>query len=125
ARPSWAQFAIEEADGKLRVTQSDSPVLVYNFGPVQPPPGVDNDRYWRSSYIHPLYGLDGNILTEDFPADHLHHRGVFWTWPETRVGDRKMDVWTIVGARQLFQRWLSRETTDEFVKVGVENGWFF
>lgn len=123
--PCVAEFSIEEKDRKLQVSEYGRPVLVYNYGRVVPPPGIDQERYWRSSYIHPLYGLDGNVLTDDFPADHLHHRGVFWTWPETRIGDREMDVWTIVGARQLFQRWLAKEVTDEYVRIGVENGWFF
>jgi len=27
-----------------------------------------NGKYLRANYIHPLYGLDGQILTEDFPT---------------------------------------------------------
>lgn len=49
-------------------------------------------EYPRANYLHPLYGLNGEVLTEDFPADHLHHRGVFWAWHQVlvdtvRVGD--------------------------------------
>ncbi len=51
-------------------------------------------KYARANYIHPLYGLDGEILTEDFPADHLHHRGVFWAWHQVWLGDKKLgDSW--------------------------------
>jgi len=51
-------------------------------------------KYTRANYIHPLYGLDGEILTEDFPADHPHHRGVFWAWHQIWLGDRKLgDCW--------------------------------
>ena len=120
-----AKFEIKDADGRLIVSEMGKPVLEYNYGRVNPPAQYDADRYWRSSYIHPLYGLDGAVITDDFPADHPHQRGVFWTWPETRVGDRKMDVWTIVGARQLFQQWLKKETTDSHAEIGVENAWFF
>jgi AcrR family transcriptional regulator len=38
------------------------------------------EKFRRSCYIHPLYGLDGEVMTEDFPVDHRHHRGVFWAW---------------------------------------------
>jgi hypothetical protein len=31
----------------------------------------------RADYMHPLYNVNGKILTEDFPRDHLHHRGSF------------------------------------------------
>jgi sugar/nucleoside kinase (ribokinase family) len=34
------------------------------------PEGVPEDRR-RSCYIHPIYGLDGQVLTDDFPKDHL------------------------------------------------------
>jgi hypothetical protein len=51
-------------------------------------------KYTRANYIHPLYGLDGEILTEDFPADHPHHRGIFWAWHQVWLGDKKFgDSW--------------------------------
>ena len=53
-----------------------------------------NGKYSRANYIHPLYDLDGNILTEDFPADHLHHRGIFWAWHQVWLGDKRLgDPW--------------------------------
>ena len=36
----------------------------------------------RSDYIHPLYGLHGEVLTDDWVPDHPHHRGIYWAWPE-------------------------------------------
>ena len=55
-----------------------------------------NGKYARANYIHPLYGLDGEVLTEDFPADHLHHRGVFWAWHQVWVGDKQLgDSWAV------------------------------
>ncbi|MEM6844470.1 MAG: DUF6807 family protein [Bacteroidota bacterium] len=53
-----------------------------------------NGEYARANYIHPLYGLDGTVLTEDFPDDHLHHRGIFWTWHQVFIGDKRIgDAW--------------------------------
>ncbi len=53
-----------------------------------------NGKYSRANYIHPLYGLDGEMLTEDFPVDHLHHRGVFWAWHQVWLGDKRLgDPW--------------------------------
>ena len=31
--------------------------------------------------------MDGAILTEDFPEDHLHHRGIFWAWHQLLVNN--------------------------------------
>lgn len=48
----------------------------------------------RANYVHPLYGLDGDELTQDFPADHIHHRGIFWAWHQIYVGDKSAgDAW--------------------------------
>ncbi len=48
----------------------------------------------RSNYFHPLYDLDGNVLTEDFPKDHIHHRGIFWAWHQVRIdGKTVQDQW--------------------------------
>jgi len=55
-----------------------------------------NGKYSRANYIHPLYGLDGEILTEDFPADHPHHRGIFWGWHQVWLGDKRLgDPWAV------------------------------
>jgi len=53
---------------------------------------LDEDA--RTHYIHPLYGLDGEVLTEDFPFDHLHHHGIWWAWHQVLIGDKSVgDGW--------------------------------
>ncbi len=53
-----------------------------------------NGKHPRANYIHPLYNLDGNVITEDFPDDHLHHRGIFWTWHQLWIGSKRIaDPW--------------------------------
>ncbi len=50
----------------------------------------------RSDYIHPLYGLDGAMLTNDWPdAGHPHHRGIFWAWPEVKYGSKSGDIYAL------------------------------
>lgn len=99
------------------------PVFVYNHGIIQPPAGVPADRA-RSTYIHPLYGLDGEVLTDDFPRDHYHHRGLFWAWPHVRIGDKHYDLWMLRGIEQRFVRWLERAAGADGATLAVENGWF-
>ncbi|MDA7510099.1 PmoA family protein [Verrucomicrobia bacterium] len=50
-------------------------VLTYQIAPRSQDGGLE-----RSNYIHPLWDLAGDIVTEDFPDDHYHHRGIFWAW---------------------------------------------
>ena len=55
-------------------------------------------QYPRANYIHPLYGFHGEILTEDFPKDHLHHHGIFWSWHQLYAeGKRVGDPWISKG----------------------------
>ena len=82
--------------------EGDLPVLRYNFGDVPMPEGRKPNRFGdgrpyggpRSNYIHPLYGLAGEVITEDYP-EHPHHRGVWWSWPVVRWGDRVADIWAV------------------------------
>lgn len=50
----------------------------------------------RSDYIHPVYGLQGEMLTRDWPdGAHPHHRGIFWGWPEVYYGSRLGDIYAL------------------------------
>jgi hypothetical protein len=69
--------------------------------------------------------LDGEILTQDFPIDHFHHRGVFWAWPECKTGDKLLDVWQMKGARQHHEKWLKKEVNVEGAEIGAQNIWSF
>ena len=57
------------------ITESDKPVLFYQIKAKSL-----KEKFNRANYVHPLYSLDGDIVSEDFPKDHFHHRGVFWAW---------------------------------------------
>ncbi len=87
--PAASAIAVVRQDGGFLVREAGRPVFFYQLAPKSLA-----GRYERSNYIHPLYGLDGEILTEDFPQDHYHHRGVFWAWHQVLVGDvRAGDPW--------------------------------
>ncbi len=58
-------------------------------------------KYSRCNYIHPLYGSDNSRLTEDFPVDHLHHRGVFWAWHQILIDNKPIsDGWGLKNFQQ-------------------------
>lgn len=125
----FAEMTFTDDGAALTVLEDASPVLTYHYAQVGPPPGVP-DRYHRSCYVHPLYGLDGDILTQDFPSDHYHHRGVFWVWPESKVGDRLFNLWLIepegeTGARQHFEKWLNKGSGPTSAEFSAQNVWRF
>ncbi len=116
-----AEFTLHPQEGGRTLLQEDGrPVLVYNQGD-QLAEGAAPDRT-RSCYVHPLYGPHGEILTDDFPADHLHHRGVSMMWPRMKVGDRPVDHWHIDGIRTLNER-VAMEHEDGNAILVAENAW--
>jgi hypothetical protein len=120
---SSKQFRFEAVDGKsLKLWEGQQPVFVYNHGVItsQSAPNAKG----RSSYFHPVYGLEGEILTDDFPKDHENHRGLHWAWPHIKIDDREVDLWSLRDIRHDFQRWLTQEANANGAVLGVENGWF-
>jgi len=112
-------FSIDDKTQSYTITEQGRPVLTYRFGEVPLPAGVrashfskratpydgayftDGSRYGgqRSDYIHPLYGFHGEPLTDDYPKDHLHHRGLWWSWCEVRHRDKIGDLWAVCKIR--------------------------
>jgi hypothetical protein len=127
APPAQTLFQFTEVNEQaVKLTEGDQPVLAYNHGTIVGKDVPENDsRRQRACYIHPLWGLDGEILTDDFPRDHYHHHGAFWTWPHVRVDETEYDLWADRGGlHQKFVRWLGREAGELAAILGVENGWF-
>ena len=125
AAPASGQspFQFREATpASLELVENGKPVLAYNHGMVLRE-GVD-PKYRRSSYIHPVYAPDGTVVTDDFPKDHPHHRGICWSWPIVKFEGQTHDVWAVVGMHQRFVKWKSRRLTAEKAELAVENGWF-
>lgn len=83
------RLQVSATDGCLTVTAGDQPVLQYQLQV-----NSQSGKWPRNNYVHPLYDLNGNVITEDFPADHKHHRGIFWAWHQVWVGDIRLgDAW--------------------------------
>lgn len=122
AGAAWAGFSVNDDGKALTLLENEKPVLTYQYTRVDPPEGAP-EHFWRMGYIHPLYGLDGEVLTEDFPLDHFHHRGLFWGWPKSMAGDKPMDIWAVAGARQIFEKWLDQDITDSYARIGVSSLW--
>ena len=82
-------LAAREEKAGVWILEDGARVLFY-----QREPKSFEGRFTRADYIHPLYDLDGRVLTEDFPLDHRHQRGIFWTWHQVWVGEKRIgDPW--------------------------------
>jgi hypothetical protein len=89
-----------EGAGRLEIRTTDEGVEVRDGGGLvlfyQRALRDHDGQYARSNYVHPLMSLDGDVLTEDFPPDHLHQRGIFWAWHQLWSGDERLgDGWMV------------------------------
>ncbi len=134
-------FTVATAEEKFRFEENENartwtlfengkPVLTYVYDVVAHENVPEKDqRRTAGCYVHPVYGLNGEILTDNAPKDHYHHHGVFWTWPHVGVhqSDGKVvhhDLWLgNTGLKQHFVRSLDRKTTEESASFSVENAW--
>jgi hypothetical protein len=85
-------FSID--DTGVRFLRRGNVMFQYNHTHVKPPLEVD-PRFIRSGYIHPMYSPSGLLVTEDFPSDHLHHKGVWLPWTQTVFEGRQIDFWNL------------------------------
>ncbi len=115
----------DKQTGRVEVSEDGAAVLRYNFTTVPVPERVKGRKYAeaRSDYIHPLYGLGGEILTEDFPDDHPHHRGVYWAWPEVYYKGEKRDLHALQGVFARPSKLIRAEADGEAGLIEAESIW--
>jgi hypothetical protein len=103
------------------------PVFRYNYGVITAEDVPEREhRRRRGCYIHPVWGLHGEVFTDDFPRDHYHHHGIFWTWPHVDFLDDDKgayDSWQKDELWQEYDRWLARQIGRVSAVIGVENRW--
>lgn len=97
AAPSAEVARVQAArqGGALDLAVGGAPVLRYWAAPRQPPhPDVDA-AYLRGGYVHPVRTPSGRAVTGDYPADHVHHHGLWASWAKTAFDGRTPDFWNM------------------------------
>ena len=139
ARPLAAQrghpTVRDAGDAGIEVVEQGVPVLRYHYAtvprpaPPSPPLSDREAESWRryghprSNYIHPLYGLDGVPLTDDWSRDHPHHRGIYWAWPEVGF---KGELGDLHALQRVFARPTGKvrhSTRGSVAEIVAENEW--
>jgi hypothetical protein len=93
---SYSQIEMLPGNDGILFTENGKEVLYYQIEPKSA-----DGKYSRCNYFHPIWGLNGEILSEDFPVDHLHHRGLFWAWHQVLVnGNSVGNLWELNGIEQ-------------------------
>jgi type 1 glutamine amidotransferase len=120
---AMGQFQFRDINSKsLELSQSGSPVFVFNYGTMLKE-GVPADRA-RCCYLHPVYAPNGVVITDDFPRDHYHHRGISWMWPIVTVDGRNYDLWTIKGILARFEKWDRKDAGADQAVLAFTDGWY-
>ncbi len=84
-------FTVNESSQGIALLENNRPVFFY-----QRLPKTSNENKVYNNYLHPLYDLNGDTITEEFPADHLYHRGIFWAWHQLYIHDQSVgDGWVM------------------------------
>ncbi|VAX28689.1 hypothetical protein MNBD_IGNAVI01-315 [hydrothermal vent metagenome] len=111
-------FSVNENDQGIELLEDGQSVFFYQ----REPKSLDG-QYSRNNYIHPLYDLDGDILTEDFPKDHLHHRGIFWAWHQIYVGDSLIsDSWALDNFENIIKD-VKTELNNNSARINIIADW--
>lgn len=125
----------QDGHGEFEILEQGEPVLRYHYATVSIPaasktglsaPQAESLRRYghpRSNYIHPLYGLDGVPLTDDWSKDHPHHRGIYWAWPEVGY---KGELGDLHALQRVFARptgTITSTSGDDVAQIEAENEW--
>lgn len=84
---------VEKGGALLELTENSALVLAYHHGQGR-----------NCCYVHPIASPAGVILTDDGPADHRHHRGLFWGWPVLDANGQRYDSWLQKGIEHANER---------------------
>lgn len=96
SRKPDSSFTFERTEQGVGLSENGKPVFFYQEKPKSP-----DGKYICNNYLHPLYSLNGDTLTEEFPADHPYHRGIYWAWHQIYINGKSVgDGWIMENITQ-------------------------
>lgn len=92
--PCWPIY-VKRDQTKIKVSMMKTPLLEYQAEPsALPRPDID-PVFQRGAYLHPVFTRRGKIVTDEYPANHLHQDGIFFSWTKTEFEGRQPDFWNL------------------------------
>jgi hypothetical protein len=93
--PGASGVQLSREGDRLLIRSGGRQVLAYQTQPGELPEAGIKPIFKRGGYIHPVYAPSGRSITDDFPADHRHHHGIWWAWTKTEFEGRHPDFWNV------------------------------
>jgi len=87
------------AGDNVAFTWNGKPVLQYIGGTGALPSSDIKPIFTRGGYLHPVRTPSGRTVTDDYPADHRHHHGIWFAWTRTTFQGRDPDFWNVGDAK--------------------------
>jgi hypothetical protein len=75
--------------------ETAKPLFTYQAEPGKLPRDDIKELFRRGAYLHPIHTWNGQVITDDFPPNHIHHHGIWWSWTNTEFDGRKPDFWNM------------------------------
>jgi len=119
---SAADFAWQDIAGAMVLTEDGKPALAYKHAAALAP-GAPEDRR-RCCYLFPVMTPAGVSPLDDFPTDHYHHRGLFWSWPVVEAEGQRYDIWLVKGIAARTVGPVSARIANGRAYLEANNGWF-
>jgi hypothetical protein len=81
----------------LKLGLFGKPLLEYRLQPAPLPAGRTDLKpsFQRAGYLHPVFSPSGRLVTDDYPPNHKHHHGIWFTWTHTQFEGRNPDFWNL------------------------------
>jgi hypothetical protein len=100
-KPPKLGVVVAPEPGGLVLSIDGKPVLHYRAEGATPRADI-KPEFVRGGYLHPVLTPQGVTVTDDYPADHKHHHGIWTAWTTTEYEGRKPDFWNMgkKGARK-------------------------
>lgn len=81
--------------GDLTLAVSRAQTLGYRMDPEKLPRPDIKPEYKRAGYLFPVYTPAGKLIADDYPAQHIHHHGIWAPWTKTQFQGRSPDFWNM------------------------------
>lgn len=120
---AYGEFALDDDGYGLTVLDQGRPVLTYQYAgrPLKTENGQDTTG--PAAYIHPVYGLMGELVTGDSPSLWGDLPGLHWGWAYCVVNGDLIDTWNGEGGRREFERWKEQYAGEDSAEFAVQNAW--
>lgn len=108
-------------NGQIELREDGKPALIYNYGPQLGNGAPESKR--RCCYFFPVWSPAGVSMLDDFPADHWHHRGLFWSWPIVETGGKRYDIWMMFTAKPRTVKPVAVKASKKAATLEAHNVW--